>query len=473
MSIRKYLMFDRKWIKNSDGFDGGRFQPEGTFSFKVSQPQKAIEPFLQADQPWESMAVGWATMLYDNGKYRLWYEAMDLEYKNDLDSRLCYAESPDGIHWEKPHLGLVEYHGSKENNIVFTPQMGGETGFHGHCVWIDPTSPPQARYRMSYLTRTMRYANIAERASDIMSFAFSADGIHWKWGFPQGNTWLHYPYTNFGSDTQSVIFWDPQNRQYAGYFRNWDGGYGRTIARSITNDLANWPMPETILQVDDEESFGKDFYNTAASYYESEGDFGYFFFISEFNHETDSLDVSLATSRDGRIFSRIDRERYLSNGKSFDRGAIYMCPGIINDGENCRMIYHGRDFKHGEARPNMIQYAGCYNMLHFQQDRLQGLKTENSFAFNLSPFVYEGGKIRIELNACVEQEGQIKGGLVFEKEYLPGFTLDQCKSVKGDGLHMSLEWQEQTLPSRCDNQAVELRLVMETATLYSVRIVQM
>jgi hypothetical protein len=29
---------------------------------------------------------------------------------------MCYAVSEDGLHWEKPNLGLVEYNGSKENN---------------------------------------------------------------------------------------------------------------------------------------------------------------------------------------------------------------------------------------------------------------------------------------------------------------------------------------------------------------------
>ena len=31
----------------------------------------------------------------------------------------CYAESRDGIEWTRPHLGLVEFEGSKENNIIW------------------------------------------------------------------------------------------------------------------------------------------------------------------------------------------------------------------------------------------------------------------------------------------------------------------------------------------------------------------
>ena len=31
---------------------------------------------------------------------------------------VCYATSRDGIHWERPNLGLVEYQDSSDNNIV-------------------------------------------------------------------------------------------------------------------------------------------------------------------------------------------------------------------------------------------------------------------------------------------------------------------------------------------------------------------
>ena len=32
----------------------------------------------------------------------------------------CYAESQDGIHWDKPELGLCEWCGSTANNINLT-----------------------------------------------------------------------------------------------------------------------------------------------------------------------------------------------------------------------------------------------------------------------------------------------------------------------------------------------------------------
>ena len=39
----------------------------------------------------------------------------DYEYEQEM---LCFAESRDGIQWDRPDLGLVEYHGSTANNII-------------------------------------------------------------------------------------------------------------------------------------------------------------------------------------------------------------------------------------------------------------------------------------------------------------------------------------------------------------------
>ena len=36
----------------------------------------------------------------------MWYEAYDKSYTSDLQARYCYAESSDGIHWDKPSLGI-------------------------------------------------------------------------------------------------------------------------------------------------------------------------------------------------------------------------------------------------------------------------------------------------------------------------------------------------------------------------------
>ena len=46
---------------------------------------------------------------------RMWYPASP---GKGVGHRVCYAVSKDGINWEKPSLGLVEYAGNTRNNLV-------------------------------------------------------------------------------------------------------------------------------------------------------------------------------------------------------------------------------------------------------------------------------------------------------------------------------------------------------------------
>lgn len=456
-----HLMFDRHWIMNHHG----PCKAQGAYGFRVCAPAKPAAPVMVSDKPWESMSNGWGTLLVEDGHWRLWYEAWDEEYRDDFDGRLCYAESADGEHWEKPELGLVEYRGSTANNIIYDGRMGN-LGFHGHGIFVDPTSPPEARYRMIYMGLA-RHWDDAGWAANPMSFAYSADGIRWHWGAPDSGSWLNPPITPFGSDTQTVVRWDAKLRRYVGYFRTWEPSIGRTIGRAVTNDFSRWPYPETILTADEQDPFGLDLYNNAASVYTVPGDEGHFFFISVYDHDSDTLGVQVATSRDGIRYKRLCRDYFITPGESFDRGGIYTCPGIHQVGNELVMLYHGVPFKHNEATPAKIRYAGCYAKLRFPRDRVQGLHAAN-FACNVP--VERGDGIDITLNASVAPGGSIRAGLLpagDTLEFLPGFSPDDCMPVTGDGVALPLRWAgggQYPLPA---GKPVELRLYLENATVFS------
>ena len=460
------LMFDRRWITNWHG----ACQPRGSYEFRVAPPSKPAAPAMVADRPWESMSNGWGTLLIEEGKWRFWYEAWDTGYKDDFDGRLCYAESADGVHWEKPELGLVEYQGSKANNIIFDGRMSG-AGFHGHCVFVDPSSPPEARYRMIFMGGLRRWDKPESWYSLCpMSFAYSGDGIRWTWGLAGAQSWLNPPFLPFGSDTQTVVRWDPGLRQYVGYFRTWEPAYGRTVGRAVTSDIGRWPHPETILAADEQDPFGEDLYNSAASVYQVPGDEGHFFFISVFDHGTDTLRIQLATSRDGRHYKRLCRDPFVSPGGTFDRGGAYMCPGIHRTGQDLVMMYHAVPYKHGEATPDKARYSGGYVVLRFPRDRFQGLHAADAFEFSVPVERSADGVIRVALNAAVAANGRIRAGLLPAKNelnYLPGYAPADMQPVSGDGVSLPLRWEGGAVPPLPASESLELRLTMENATLFS------
>ena len=100
---------------------------------------------------------------------RLWYLA-----RGDVDGELtpehvCYAVSTDGLNWEKPELGLVEFNGSKRNNLLPFEARGEPTSC---SVLHDPEDPDPAR----------RFKMITEDHPFYITASFSHDGIHWKEG---------------------------------------------------------------------------------------------------------------------------------------------------------------------------------------------------------------------------------------------------------------------------------------------------
>jgi hypothetical protein len=83
---------------------------------------------------------------------------------------LCYATSKDGVNWEKPALGLVEYQGSKHNNICDLPEP---TLWSTAAVLYDLEDPdPSRRYKIAY------EAQFPEGYRFCV--AFSPDGLQWK-----------------------------------------------------------------------------------------------------------------------------------------------------------------------------------------------------------------------------------------------------------------------------------------------------
>ncbi|MBI5397552.1 MAG: hypothetical protein HZA91_19825 [Verrucomicrobia bacterium] len=141
-------------------------------------------------------AVIYGSVLHIGGKFRMWYLAM---FEAELKSGnapgwwrpMCYAESTDGVNWIKPDLGLVEFNGSKKNNICLieseVPSLAKVNDFL--TVMHDPEErDPRKRYKCAYIAHPP-FDDVRGGRSGIgpnerrwCSFlcATSADGLRWK-----------------------------------------------------------------------------------------------------------------------------------------------------------------------------------------------------------------------------------------------------------------------------------------------------
>ena len=222
------------------------------------------EVALVFDRPWEGNWTGGMSVLRaDDGLYRLYYKAGrhgSPEYRGnppvDVDTRQsfgCYAESRDGITWTRPSLGLFEVAGTRDNNVILTPEVGDNcAGDFSPFEDIRPGVPPDQRYK-----------GISGMTGRVCAFA-SPDGMQWR-------KLVDEPVIE-GYDSQHMAFWDVEREEYRAYCRHrrfaaYQAGLdelglapletddrtgltgdgldnGRDIITSTSKDFVHWSEPE-------------------------------------------------------------------------------------------------------------------------------------------------------------------------------------------------------------------------------------
>jgi hypothetical protein len=178
------------------------------------------------DAPWEGNTSAYHTVFRDGPICRLYYRASHFPdsaptVKEAHPEFVCYAESPDGVRWTKPDLGLIEFKGSKQNNIVWNGP-----GTHNFAPFRDtrPGCPPEEQYKA-----------LALGEGGLLAFA-SAEGLRWR-------LLTDKPVITKGAfDSQNLAFWDPVRECYVDYHRASVDGV-RAIMTSTSSDFRTWTDP--------------------------------------------------------------------------------------------------------------------------------------------------------------------------------------------------------------------------------------
>lgn len=460
----------------------------------VPRPEKyAGNPILVPDKPWEhgeqvfaagatvfsGIQITGQSVLYDEEEqvFKMWY----LPYVTWPDEKSphgrrpwCYAISKDGYHWEKPNLGLYEYQGSTDNNII--ADWGDPCFFN---VIKDPHDPdPQRRYKaLGELEGA-----IANHTGGV-AIAFSPDGLHWT-------QYAGNPVVKHGrdiGDAPTILGWAPAKQRYIGFYRpghplapeingSGDHRHIRSYGYSESEDFIHWTPTEFMMAPDRNDRVDSQYMQFTAGI---DGEF-YIGFNAVHQAHEQTWDIFLMTSRDAFQWHWADRHvPYIPRGEVGSYDAGYMTPSgpIFHDGKV--WIFYGAYSGAHSFNPTRLGSHSRMSiaLCSLPQNRWIGLLAGPSLGTIVTrPVVFEGSRLFVDLDASAPDqkprvpphfdECEVRVALIDQSGGpLAGFELARSSVLRGSG-EQEVSWAGADL-STLAGKPVRIRFELRNAALYS------
>ena len=461
---------------------------------QLHPPQK-YGPVVRPDQAWEGGGIQIRMGPSWNPQEKLW-----------MMFYCCgggYATSRDGLHWEKPVLGLQRYKGSKENNLMI-PWTQYEWAADGSSriiegdgtsirpVFYDPKDPdPKRRYK-GFATKPPPYGQYP---------AVSPDGRRWE-----------LLKTFIPTQDEFHLFQDTSRNLYVATVKL-TGPYGRAVYLAVSKDFEHWTDSRECLifhadKRDQElgaeqvqmhvhnpalrqpvlnrpEEYQTDIYNLPVFAYQGL----YVGMPTVFNHSGNTKDnsdgfsmVELAVSRDLLNWERVgNREKFIplspvEGEKNYDTAQLLAAnKPIITDTEiwfyytGAKWRVHPSYLKTGKYEEIPDSGAICLAKL-----RLDGFVSLDAGATEGSvltkPLILEGKNLHLNVAA---PQGEIRAEILDAEgqKVLSGFSRGECIPVQGDSLNAELKWKK-ALVSSLAGKTVRLRFILRNASLYAFWVVR-
>ena len=430
---------------------------------KLHEPQPA-GIVLKFDRPWEGGSSGYITVVRDGETYRMYYRGLVVD--EPRIQRTCYAESPDGINWTKPDLGLFEVDGTRKNNVILTPEIAG-AATHNFCPFVDKRAGVSPFERFKALG--------GSRRSGLVPFV-SGDGIRWR------KLRAEPVITRGAFDSQNVAFWSETEGYYVCYFRIFRQGV-RSIARTTSKDFLNWSEPVPM-------GFGDTprehlYVNQTHPYFRaphiyvalpvrfmpgrrvlSDIQVRELDLEGPGNYRALKEDVSetmFMTSRGADQYDRTFMQGFIRPGlelRNWTSRSNYPALGVVPTGPTEMSLY----VKRHKGQPS----------IHLQRLTLR----KDGFVSVNAP--YRGGEMvtkpfrfagkELVINFATSAAGGVRVEIQDESgRAIPGFSLEEADEIIGDQIERVVSWTGGSDVKKLAGRAIRLRLVLQDADLYSLR----
>jgi hypothetical protein len=426
--------------------------------------------------------------MYDEEEklFKTWYRTGPLDMPEKLDghaSYTAYATSTDGVRWEKPHLGVVSLGGRKDHNVVLVSQ--GIEERH------------KAQGKKAFIRSVIRHPNPRDESEKYVCMYFdmrkvgvylgySPDGIRWRCeDEPFWQTLVDV--AGWGDDSLVSMIYDKFKKRWAVYRRvnpqeserlvaqpgdiGWprpDRGM-RVMGYADSADLKRWENHRMLMSPDADDPADIEFYGFTPMIYEQVY-IGYLW-VYHMAPDNETIDIQLATSRDGINFTRCcRRETFIPNGPPdyYDHELVVGDqpePIIVND--QVYIYYEACNYKHNDDfyRPHSrITGALCT----LPRDRFVSLTSgvPQPCRVVTKPMILEHPKLF--LNAATWGEGSIQVE-VLGRDWLPipGSTAQEANVIKGNALNHPVRWKGAEL-SQLIGKEVRLKFNMTDARLHAM-----
>lgn len=414
-------------------------------------------------KPWEGQHSAYFTIINTDNKYKMYYRGSSFSGGDSDVEYTCYAESKDGIHWEKPELEIYEIMGTRKNNVIL---YNNAPLTHNFSPFLDsnPDVLPEEKYK----------AFGGHESSGLYGFT-SKDGIHWK---KIGNAPL---FTKGFFDSQNVAFWSQSEKQYVLYFRTWTGpdftGI-RTIGRTTSKDFLHWSEPVRM-------DFGytplEHLYTNQTSPYFRASHI-YVAIAARFmpgrqvisedeakklkvapGYLKDCSDVVFMTSRGENKYDRTFMGSFIKPGiglQNWVSRTNYPALNVVETSPTEMSIYVNQDYSQPTA------HLRRYSL------RIDGFTSLNAPYIGgemiTKPFYFSGNTL--SLNFSTSAAGFIKVEVLdVNGKIIEGFELENSKEMIGNEIRKIVTWKGKSDLQKLSNRAIMLRFVMKDADLYSIR----
>jgi hypothetical protein len=314
-------------------------------------------PLLLPDQAWEREVYTYGSLLWDKGKFRLWYQILNRGISLvRLTTAIGYAESKDGLCWKKPKVAL-KVDGVGKTNIIRT--SSGRTDLCSPSVI--KVNDPKWPYRLFFFD-AIEDANVANKlgtpnqrvngwgpvSGEGIFIGKSKDGISWS---------INSTPLQFGP-TDALAATTLANGDILLVFKTSveSDRHFRIIAASISKDNgASWGKPKIILKPDQNDPPGTEFYGLTPFIRHGK----LYGFLQVYHNAPDDkrLDVQLVTPEDqqapsGRWIRLLSRNSILSCGDrgEWDAARIYPGSPFVASNGQILMTYGGANTRHDDRR---------------------------------------------------------------------------------------------------------------------------